>query len=161
MPFSRQEKNHLIHTHTTRHTLTLQQGLTLCAFPPIRWKSKPFHTEVVCVIVPHKTHCWYWADFLQAQQDVDLPDRKTKPNRIKQLSFQHTHTHKHTHTQSKKRCICEGAGDTSTKMSFCYLSISCKQTSLSHTHTHIQTHTLTHTHFSLSSLSIEPLTTIF
>ena len=82
------------HTHTTRHTHTLQQGLTLCALLPTPWKSQPFHTEkVVCVIVPHKTHCWYWADSLQAQNEVDLPDRKTKQNRIKQLSFQHTHTH--------------------------------------------------------------------
>ena len=132
------------HTHTTRHTHTPQQGLTLCASPPTPWKSQPFHTEeVVCVIVPHKTHCWYWADSLQAQKEVDLPDRKTKQNRIKQLSLQHTHTHTHTDTQSKKQCICEGAGDTSTNMSLLFihflqadLSLSL---SLSHTHTHTHT----------------------
>ena len=56
MPFSRQEKKHLTHTHTTRHTLTLQQGLTLYALPPTPWKSQPLHPEkVVCVLVPHKT----------------------------------------------------------------------------------------------------------
>ena len=56
MPFSRQEKKHLTYTHTTRHTLTLQQGLTLYALPPTPWKSQPLHPEkVVCVLVPHKT----------------------------------------------------------------------------------------------------------
>ena len=130
------------HTHTTRHTHTPQQGLTLCASPPTPWKSQPFHTEkVVCVIVPHKTHCWYWADSLQAQKEVDLPDRKTKQNRIKQLSLQHTHTH--THTQSKKRCIWEGAGDTSTNMSLLFIHFLQADLSLTHTHTH--------KHISLSS----------
>ena len=140
------------HTHTTRHTHTPQQGLTLCASPPTPWKSQPFHTEeVVCVIVPHKTHCWYWADSLQAQKEVDLPDRKTKQNRIKQLSLQHTHTHTHTDTQSKKRCICEGAGDTSTNMSLLFIHFLQADLSLSLSHTHTHTPTHTHTHISLSS----------
>ena len=152
------------HTHTTRHTHTLQQGLTLCALLPTPWKSQPFHTEkVVCVIVPHKTHCWYWADSLQAQNEVDLPDRKTKQNRIKQLSFQHTHTH-----TEQERMYMRGCWGYKHKNVFVIypfpasrplsLSLSLSHT---HTHTHTQTHTLTHTHFSLLSLSTEPLTTIF
>ena len=146
MPFSRQEKK-ITHTHTQPDAHLLCSKALLCApCPPPPGKASPCTLRRSCVCLCHTKHCWYWADSLQAQKDMDLPDRKTKQNRIKQLSFQHTHTH--THTQSKKQCICEGAGDTSTKMSFCYLSISCKQTSFSLSHTHTQTHT----HISLSSL---------
>ena len=148
MPFSRQEKK-ITHTHTQPDAHLLCSKALLCApCPPPPGKASPCTLRRSCVCLCHTKHCWYWADSLQAQKDMDLPDRKTKQNRIKQLSFQHTHTHTHTHTQSKKQCICEGAGDTSTKMSFCYLSISCKQTSFSLSHTHTQTHT----HISLFSL---------
>ena len=142
------------HTHTTRHTHTLQQGLTLCALLPTPWKSQPFHTEkVVCVIVPHKTHCWYWADSLQAQNEVDLPDRKTKQNRIKQLSFQHTHTH--TEQEAMYMRGCWGYKHKNVFVIYPFpasrpLSLSL---SLSHTHTHTHTNTHSHTHTFLSPLT--------
>ena len=149
MPFSRQEKK-ITHTHTQPDAHLLCSKALLCApCPPPPGKASPCTLRRSCVCLCHTKHCWYWADSLQAQKDMDLPDRKTKQNRIKQLSFQHTHTH--TEQEAMHMRGCWGYKHKNVFLLFIHFLQADLFLSLSHTHTN------THSHFSLLS----PLTTTF